>query len=124
MCFDSEDWELIQSKLKAALKDTNKDKTIEIVRRVYSSFPDELNEKIAEELKPLAELLKSALLRFESSELNVKIGKVIERWEMKASPALVKDVELIAKRYDFVNEGKKEINTVDAKRTVPRKAFK
>lgn len=124
MCFDNEDWELIQNKLKTALKDLNMDKTIEVVRRVYSSFPDELNEKIAEELRPLVDLLKSALAKFQSSELNVKIRKVVEKWEMKTSQNPVKDVELIAKRYDFVNEGKKEIHTVEAKRTVSRRSFK
>ena len=124
MCFDIEDWELLQSKLQSALKDRNKDKTVEVVRRVYSSFPNELNEKIAEELRPLVELLKSAKARFESSELSVKISKVVEKWEMRVSLSPVKDVELIAKRYDFANEGKKEINTVDAKRTVPGKSIK
>jgi hypothetical protein len=124
MCFDIEDWELLQNKLSLALKDRNKDKTIEVVRRVYSNFPNEINEKIAEELKPLVDLLKSASARFESSELNVKVSKVVEKWEMKTSQIAVKDVELIAKRYDFANEGKKEINTVDAKRTVPGKSSK
>jgi hypothetical protein len=107
------------------MKDNNKEKIIESIRRIYSTFPDDLNEKIVEELEPLIKLLKNVKKVYESPEITGRVERLLEKCELKKSDLkTAKELESLVRGLDFGNSDKKAINTVDAKKTVPGKVSK
>ena len=102
------------------MKEGNKEKIGNVVKRIHNAFPDMINERIKEELSGLEKLLRKVVDKAEANETKLKSMNVLKKLgsleEAKVSSI---DVEKIVKKFDFGETEKKIINTVDAGKTIP-----
>lgn len=104
--------------MKSAIHSENNAKIEDSVKRAHNALPLELNEKMLEELAKFPKLFKK-ILKTSKGETAIKVSTLLKKISPKSSSSKTqKNPERIAENFEFNNQNKKAIHTVEAKKTL------